>query len=100
MIEILVFEGNYYDNEQDTLYINDKTYKQLKDSYNNAINEYKSEAFRLADNIVGKYGDVTIKGLSDYNKLKYRELVEYLLMANDGSYATAYLTEDEKLGRY
>lgn len=96
VLDSYVFDDDFLGKAEKQMSKNDPKLKQLRQERSKAIKEYKQQCAKIADEICGKYADKRVPGLSDHQKLKYKELVQYALSKDQKLWM---LSSNEEMGR-
>ena len=96
VLDYYVYDGGLLEKAEKQVAKNDPKVKALRQERNQAVKEYKQQCAKIAEEICGKYGNKPVPGLSDHQKLKYKELVQYALGTGNGMWM---LSSNEEMGR-
>ncbi|MBO7453714.1 MAG: hypothetical protein J6U54_25560 [Clostridiales bacterium] len=96
IIDSFLYNEDFLEKAEKEVGKNNTKVKELRKQRAAAIKEYKEQCSKIADEIIGEYGDKNVMGLSDDKNVTYKELVTYALTKPNTMWM---FTQDEMLGR-
>lgn len=94
IVSYYLYDKNILNKTSSELNKKDSNFKQLQKSYKDTIKAYKQKCNKIADDIIGSYGNNKISGLG--TDMTYKELVYYALSKPSVMYMFTY---EEDMGR-
>ena len=94
LVSYYLYDKNILDKTAKEMLSKDSKYTALRKEYSNTIKQYKQTCRRIADDIIGSYGNAKILGLG--TNMTYKELV-YAALTEHGHPPT--FTWEDRIGR-